>query len=615
MFDTVHWKHFRNIFLFLMTCGVLYLVRFETWPGQLSTKIFWGGVLIAALMIAGQRRLSAWLSLFLMAVVAWGTVTAFGAYFRQAQIMVMGPSDWDVAAGCLAIFLTIYCTWRWGARPLAVLATLFVIFALVGSALPPGIGHSPIDVATLVNHLFIGTEGIFGIALNTILHIVFVFIILTALLEVSGGSGAVVALSMRLFGKSTGAPGKVSIAASALFGTMTGAAVANVIASGSITIPMMKKSGYKSSEAAAIESVASTGSQLMPPVLGSAGFIMAEILQLPFSQILLAAALPAFFYYVTLFASVHASRRNEGPETVSIPLENNQKSARGLFLLAPIGVLLIGLLGLGFTAATAAFLAIITVPFATVLATGKWLTFQDLWQAAVKAANMMIPIGLLGASAGIIIGVFSLTGLGTKLVNAVLFVSDGNIMMVLLLTMVSSIVLGMGLPTVAVYIILALTVAPAMIQADVAPLAAHFFVFYYGVLAAITPPVALATIAAASVADSSIWDTGWRGIKLAIVPYALPFLFVLQPGLLGIGDISDIIVAFCVAGAFSIFALLVTTGYLFIEIGKVFRWVFAAFALGVLTPSLQVWACIIGIALYAALLLWSSRLLRSPSST
>lgn len=615
MFDTVHWKHFRNIFLFLMTCGVLYLVRFETWPGQLSTKIFWGGVLIAALMIAGQRRLSAWLSLFLMAVVAWGTVTAFGAYFRQAQIMVMGPSDWDVAAGCLAIFLTIYCTWRWGARPLAVLATLFVIFALVGSALPPGIGHSPIDVATLVNHLFIGTEGIFGIALNTILHIVFVFIILTALLEVSGGSGAVVALSMRLFGKSTGAPGKVSIAASALFGTMTGAAVANVIASGSITIPMMKKSGYKSSEAAAIESVASTGSQLMPPVLGSAGFIMAEILQLPFSQILLAAALPAFFYYVTLFASVHASRRNEGPETVSIPLENNQKSARGLFLLAPIGFLLIGLLGLGFTAATAAFLAIITVPFATVLATGKWLTFQDLWQAAVKAANMMIPIGLLGASAGIIIGVFSLTGLGTKLVNAVLFVSDGNIMMVLLLTMVSSIVLGMGLPTVAVYIILALTVAPAMIQADVAPLAAHFFVFYYGVLAAITPPVALATIAAASVADSSIWDTGWRGIKLAIVPYALPFLFVLQPGLLGIGDISDIIVAFCVAGAFSIFALLVTTGYLFIEIGKVFRWVFAAFALGVLTPSLQVWACIIGIALYAALLLWSSRLLRSPSST
>jgi TRAP transporter 4TM/12TM fusion protein len=615
MFDTAHWKHFRNIFLFLMTCGVLYLVRFETWPGQLSTKIFWGGVLIAALMIAGQRRLSAWLSLLLMGVVAWGTVTAFGAYFRQAQIMVIGPSDWDVAAGCMAILLTIYCTWRWGARPLAVLATLFIIFALVGSALPPGIGHSPIDVATLVNHLFIGTEGIFGIALNTILHIVFVFIILTALLEVSGGSGAVVALSMRLFGKSTGAPGKVSIAASALFGTMTGAAVANVIASGSITIPMMKKSGYKSSEAAAIESVASTGSQLMPPVLGSAGFIMAEILQLPFSQILLAAALPAFFYYVTLFASVHASRRNEGPETVSIPLENDQKSARGLFLLAPIGVLLIGLLGMGYTAATAAFLAILSVPFATVLATGKWLTLQALWQAAVKAANMMIPIGLLGASAGIIIGVFSLTGLGTKLVNAVLFVSDGNIMMVLLLTMISSIVLGMGLPTVAVYIILALTVAPAMIQADVAPLAAHFFVFYYGVLAAITPPVALATIAAASVADSSIWDTGWRGIKMAIVPYALPFLFVLQPGLLGIGEFSEIIVAFSVTGAFSIFALLVTTGYLFVEIGKVFRWVFAAFAVAVLTPSLQVWACVIGIALYAALLLWSSRLLKSPSST
>lgn len=615
MFDTGYWKRFRNTFLFVMTCCVLYLVPYETWPGQLSTKVFWGGVLIAALMTPGQRRASEWLSLLLIAVVAWCCVVTFGSYFRQSQIMVMGPSDWDVAAGCLAIFLTIYCTWRWGARPLAVLAVIFIVFALVGSALPPGIGHSPIDLATLVNHLYIGTEGIFGVALNTILHVVFVFIVLTALLEVSGGSGAVVALSMRLFGRSTGAPGKVSIAASSLFGTMTGAAVANVIASGSITIPMMKKSGYKSSEAAAIESVASTGSQIMPPVLGSAGFIMAEILQIPFSQILLAAALPAFFYYVTLFASVHASRRNEGPETVNIPLDDDQKSARGLFLLAPIGVLLIGLLGFGYTASTSAFFAILSVPVATLLATGKWLSIKAVSRAAVRAADMMISIGLLGASAGIIIGIFSLTGLGTKLVNAVLFVSDGNIMMVLLLTMVSSIVLGMGLPTVAVYIILALTVAPAMIQADVAPLAAHFFVFYYGVLAAITPPVALATIAAASVANSSIWDTGWRGIKMAIVPYALPFMFVLQPGLLGIGDLYDVMVAVAVASAFSIFALLVTTGYLIVEVSKVFRWIFALLAVSVLIPSLQFWACVIGMALFGVLLLRSARFLKSPSST
>jgi len=615
VFDTGYWKRFRNTFLFVMTCCVLYLVPYETWPGQLSTKVFWGGVLIAALMTPGQRRASEWLSLLLIAVVAWCCVVTFGSYFRQSQIMVMGPSDWDVAAGCLAIFLTIYCTWRWGARPLAVLAVIFIVFALVGSALPPGIGHSPIDLATLVNHLYIGTEGIFGVALNTILHVVFVFIVLTALLEVSGGSGAVVALSMRLFGRSTGAPGKVSIAASSLFGTMTGAAVANVIASGSITIPMMKKSGYKSSEAAAIESVASTGSQIMPPVLGSAGFIMAEILQIPFSQILLAAALPAFFYYVTLFASVHASRRNEGPETVNIPLDDDQKSERGLFLLAPIGVLLIGLLGFGYTASTSAFFAILSVPVATLLATGKWLSIKAVSRAAVRAADMMISIGLLGASAGIIIGIFSLTGLGTKLVNAVLFVSDGNIMMVLLLTMVSSIVLGMGLPTVAVYIILALTVAPAMIQADVAPLAAHFFVFYYGVLAAITPPVALATIAAASVANSSIWDTGWRGIKMAIVPYALPFMFVLQPGLLGIGDLYDVMVAVAVASAFSIFALLVTTGYLIVEVSKVFRWIFALLAVSVLIPSLQFWACVIGMALFGVLLLRSARFLKSPSST
>ena len=260
-------------------------------------------------------------------------------------------------------------------------------------------------------------------------------------------------------------------------------------------------------------------------------------------------------------------------------------------------------------------LSILSVPVATLLATGKWLSIKAVSRAAVRAADMMISIGLLGASAGIIIGIFSLTGLGTKLVNAVLFVSDGNIMMVLLLTMVSSIVLGMGLPTVAVYIILALTVAPAMIQADVAPLAAHFFVFYYGVLAAITPPVALATIAAASVANSSIWDTGWRGIKMAIVPYALPFMFVLQPGLLGIGDLYDVMVAVAVASAFSIFALLVTTGYLIVEVSKVFRWIFALLAVSVLIPSLQFWACVIGMALFGVLLLRSARFLKSPSST
>jgi len=601
MFNHSFWTIARSVLLFGTTLAVLYMVPYEAWPGQLSTKIFWGAVLIAALLLPDQSRPSALLSLVLMVAAAGLAATTFDAYFRQEQIMVLGPTDWDVFAGTFGLVLTIYCTWRWSARPLAILAALFIGFALFGSYLPVGFGHSPIDIAMLVNHLFIGSEGMFGIALNTILHIVFVFIVLTALLEASGGSNAIVALSMKIFRKSTGAPGKVSVVASALFGMMTGAAVANVIASGSITIPLMKKSGYKPAEAAAIESVASTGSQIMPPVLGSAGFIMAELLQVPFTHILAAAALPALFYYTTLFAGVHAARRAHGIDHAALAEHSVLGGIRRIWLLTPILVLLVCLLWIGFTPAFSAFFAIVSVPVAAYLATGKFMSIRVLADAAVRAANMMVPIGLLGASAGIIIGVFSLTGLGQKLVNAVLFLSGGNIFLVLIVTMVSSIVLGMGLPTVAVYIILALTVAPAMIQADVPPLVAHFFVFYYGVLAAITPPVALATIAAASVANCSIWDAGWRAMRLAIVPYTLPFLFVLQPGLLGLGGSAALIEAVFVTGSFSVFAVLAATGFLFIEAGRPHRYIFAALAAAVLAPALQWWVIGAGWIIFASI--------------
>ncbi len=602
--------YFRSLMLFITTCAALLLVRFEAWPGQLSTKIYWGAVLVSALLIPGQSRVSRFISLILIMVAVISAVVTTGAYYRQSEIMVFGPSHSDVIAGTLGIMLTIYCTWRWGARPLAILAAVFVLFALGGGYLPGEIGHSPIDLSTLVNHLYIGTEGMFGIALNVILHVVFVFIILTALLEVSGGSGAVVALSMRLFGSGVGSPGKVSVAASALFGTMTGAAVANVIASGSVTIPMMKKSGYRPSEAAAIESVASTGSQIMPPVLGSAGFIMAEMLQLPFSQILMAATLPAVFYYLTLFAAVHASRVPYGNERVVLDTQQSRGGVRSYLLLTPIAVLLVCLLGFGFTASTAAMWAILSVPAAMFLATGTIISIRTLYSAAVNAAHMMVPIGLLGASAGIIIGVFSLTGLGQKLVNALLLISDGNIIFVLLLTMVSSIVLGMGLPTVAVYIILALTVAPAMIQAEIHPLVAHFFVFYYGVLAAITPPVALATIAAASVANASIWETGMKGIQLAIVPYTLPFIFVLQPGLLGVGEVADIGSAILLTAVFSLCAVISSSGYLLVKVGKIQRVAFGLLALAILVPVTKWWAVAMALTIYAVLLaiLWRGKL-------
>lgn len=545
-----------------LALGGIYILQFEAWPGKLTSVVFWAAAM--ALFFAGDLRGRWGLAIGVAGAVlaAWIAWLALGAHGDGTRIALFGPNTLEIAAGVAAIVLTIYASWRCNGPPLALLALGFIAFAFAGSYLPPGIGHIPVDLQTLVNHLYITSEGLFGAPLNAVVHILVIFVMLSAFLERSGAAEVIVHLAYRAVGRTTGGPGKVAVLASSLFGTITGAAVANVIASGAFSIPMMKRAGYRPSQAAAIESVASTGSQIAPPVLGSAAFIMAELLGVSYVSILGAVLIPAAVYYATLFYGVHAISALNGIRTIDMQAELGSMDVRDAVLLAPLAVLLIALTVFGFTPSYSGLLAVASIPFLTLVSGRGFMGFREIVGAFRRTGEMIMPLVMLTACAGIIIGVFTLTGFGLKMVNIITDVSGGNIVIVMVLTMLASIVLGMGLPTVAVYIILALTVAPVLVENGVPTLVAHIFVFYYGALAAITPPVALATIAAASIAGADIWRAGFESVRLAVVAYVLPFMFVAYPGLLLQGGPEDLFEALVVVVPLSLSMVVAAFGYL-----------------------------------------------------
>ena len=566
-----------------LALGGILILRLESWPGYLTAAVFWALALIL-LMVSQVRGVPSLLfSIVGAGVAAFSAATVVLAYGDGTRIAIFGPSNAEIAAGMLAIALTLYGSWRCNGPPLALLAMAFLVFAFAGAYLPAGVGHISIDMATLVNHLFISSEGLFGAPLKAVVHILIAFVMLSAFLERSGAAEVIVSVAYRAVGRSTGGPGKVAVVASSLFGTITGAAVANVIASGAFSIPMMLRAGYRREQAAAIESVASTGSQIAPPVLGSAAFIMAELLGVPYLSILGAVTIPAIIYYGTLFFGVHAISALGHTKTIAMDKELQGTRLRDGVLLLPLAVLLLALTVFGFTPSFSGMLAVLSIPLLSMLSSRGFMGFGNIFSALVRTGELIMPLILLTACAGIVIGVFTLTGFGMKMVNIITQLSNGNIAVVMVLTMLASIVLGMGLPTVAVYIVLALTVAPVMVEHGVPIIVAHIFVFYYGALAAITPPVALATIAAASIAEASLWRSGFESVRLAIVAYVLPFMFVAYPGLLLQGGTSELVEAVAVVIPLSSCLVIAAFGYLAGRLNWLARGAFALTALLLIT--------------------------------
>ncbi|GAA0428233.1 TRAP transporter permease [Lentibacillus halophilus] len=416
---------------------------------------------------------------------------------------------------------------------LAVLALLFLLYNFVGTFIPGSFGHSGFGLNRVIDHMFWGSQGIFGVAIGVSATFVFLFILFGAFLKISGFSQFINDLALTVAGRSPGGPAKVAVLASSLMGMINGSALANVATTGTITIPMMKENGYRSRFAAAVEAVSSTGGQFAPPIMGAAGFVMAEYLGVPYTTVLVAALVPAFLYYVTLIFVVHFEAKRLGLKGIS--KENIPKMVEVIkkqgHLSLPL-IVLITLLFMGYTPLYAAVFSIAACVVASWLRKETRMGIKDIFRALEEGAKGAVGVGAACAIIGIIIGTVSLTGLGLAFGYSIMDYTNESLLFAGILVMLMSIVLGMGVPGVAAYVIVATVAAPVLLEFDVEPMAAHMFVLIYACLSNITPPVALASYVASGIADSNQNKVSLTAVKLALTGFILPFFFIFEPNLL-----------------------------------------------------------------------------------
>ena len=416
---------------------------------------------------------------------------------------------------------------------LIIIPLVFLLYAYFGRYMPGFLRHKGVSIPRLTSHLFLGTEGIFGVSLGTCATYILVFVVFAAFLEKSGLGNLINDLAMALTGWTSGGPAKMAVVSSAVFGSISGSAVANVVSTGAFTIPMMKKCGYEKEFAGGVEAVSSTGGQLMPPVMGAAAFIMADTIGVPYFTIVKAAIIPVFLYYLSIFIAVHLRAKKLGLKGISrenLPKVKAVLKERG-HLLIPFVVVIV-MLCLGYTALFTGTMGILLVIATSAIRKNTRMSFRMILDALEKGSKSSLSVSISCAAVGIIVGVFTMTGLSSTLGMFILKVGENSMYLSLILVMLLSILLGMGLPTVAVYILLASVAVPVLVKLGVNNLSAHFFVFYFGLMAGLTPPVAVTSYAAAGMADANPTKTALAGLKLAAVGFLVPYLFTIAPEML-----------------------------------------------------------------------------------
>ena len=442
-------------------------------------------------------------------------------------------SNVDLAVGLVGILLVVEATRRVVGLPMVTVVVLFLAYAFAGPYMPGVLAHRGLTLSQLVGHLYFTTEGIFGIPLGVSSTFIFLFILFGAYLESTGLGKFFIDLANSIAGWASGGPAKVAVLSSGLMGTVSGSSVANVVGTGSLTIPMMKKLGYHKNFAGAVEAAASTGGQLMPPVMGAAAFLMAEFVGVPYIDIVKAAVIPALLYFTGVWLGVHfeAKRSNlKGLPREQLPKMTHLLVERG-HLAIPL-VVIVYLLVTGYTPMRAALVAIVLSILCSALRKSTRMKPIEVIRGLDKGARNVLSVLVACASAGIVIGVVTKTGVGLKLASGLLTLSGGLLLPTMFFTMITAIVLGMGVPTTANYVITSTIAAPAIIQMGVPVLAAHMFVFYFGIIADVTPPVALAAFAGAGIAGGNALRTGVNAAKLAIAAFIIPYMFVLSPVIL-----------------------------------------------------------------------------------
>ncbi|MGM8212916.1 TRAP transporter permease [Virgibacillus sp. W0430] len=462
----------------------------------------------------------------------------------------------QIIISLIVLLLILEATRRTIGYSLPIIVLIFIGYAYIGNMFSGALHHKGYNTAEILRYQIMGVEGVFGIALGVASTFVFLFILYAAVLNISGAGDIFIDLAKGLVGKVRGGPAKISVIASGLFGSISGSAVANTAGTGSFTIPLMKKTGYSSRFAGAVEAVSSTGGQFMPPIMGAAAFLIAEVLQIPFWEVVISAAIPAILFYVSVFivVDVEAIKKNvRGLEKDEVPKITKTLSKGWHLLLSPL-VLVYLLLIVQLSPMKAGFWAIVVTILSTFINPKNRMSISSIILSMRKGAIGALETTVACASIGIVIGVIMQTGIGFQLSSLLVNTANGNLLLLLLLTMLASLVLGMGLPTVAAYLVLGVMVAPALIQLGVNPLAAHLFIFYFGIISAITPPVALASIVAAGISGDRPMSTSLTALRLGAPAFILPFMFVFEPALILKGSITVTIISVITAiiGLFSL---------------------------------------------------------------
>lgn len=477
------------------------------------------------------------------AVLIAAAVFSFAWIALQHESLVRrvgAATSLDLLAGVLALIVVLEVTRRAVGWPLVAIAAAALIYAAAGPWLPGMLAHRGYSLRRVVEHLYLSAEGIWGVPLGVSADFVYLFVLFGVLLEAAGGGALLVALAARAAGRARGGPAMTATVASAFMGSLSGSAVANVATTGAVTIPLMKRAGFRPHFAAAIEAAASTGGQLMPPVMGAGAFILATWTSTPYIEVAAAALVPALLYYAALLMAIHFRAVQRGLPPAST-LDRAPVAPR-IHLLLPL-IAIVVLLAMGRSPMRAAFWGVITAAALTMMRRSTRLDADGVRRVLVSAAASTVQIAAACATAGIVVGVASLTGIGLRMSELIITLSGGFLPLALALTAVGSLLLGMGLPTTAAYVVLAALGAPALVSLGVPLLAAHLFIFYFGCISNVTPPVSLAAYAGAGIAGAPPMRTAVTAMSLAAAGFIVPFMFVYGPPLLLVGPPAAIALA------------------------------------------------------------------------
>ncbi|WP_102348987.1 TRAP transporter permease [Bacillus sp. Marseille-P3661] len=470
-------------------------------------------------------------------------------FYDSIQLQAGVPSTTVIIMGIITLVVLLEAVRRIVGLPLAILAVIFILYAIVGPYLPRLLMHRGYDWSSIMDRLYLSSGGFYGLPLATMFRYVVIFVIFGAFLEKTGTGDFLINISKAIAGRYRGGVGQISVLSSSLMGSISGSSVANVATTGTITIPAMKKTGFSPQMAGAVEAVASNGGQILPPVMGAAAFLMADFLGIPYSQVMLAALIPAIMYFISVSANIYiySSMNNiKGLPKSEIP--NILKEIKnGWYYLIPF-IILISFLLNGYSPTFSGLLGIASVIIVGFLKPKNRLTFKGIIESLQSAGESVVLLTVASGAAGIVVGVLTLTGLGNRLSSVLITISGENVFLLLVLSMVVSIILGMGMPTTVVYIMLATLVAPAIIELGILPMAAHLFIIYFGTMSMITPPVALATYAGAAIAGADPVKTSMLALKIALPCYIIPFYFVFNNALLLQGE-NGLLIAWSIVTA------------------------------------------------------------------